>query len=78
MVNLILLRLRLFVILNEILFQKIGCRGQKLSLKAALKFTHEREYGKGGFTLYRYNPDTKNTYYGAKIRKTFNEEPYNK
>lgn len=45
---------------------------------AALKFTHEREHKEGGFTLYRGNPDTKNTYYGINILKMFNEDPYNK
>ncbi|MGV8143189.1 MAG: prenyltransferase/squalene oxidase repeat-containing protein [Methanothermobacter sp.] len=47
-------------------------------VKNAVKFTHEREHAEGGFTLYQNNPDTKNTYYGVKILRLFNEEPYNK
>lgn len=39
---------------------------------------HEREHGEGGFTLYKGLPDGKNTYYGLRILKIFNEEPYNK
>jgi len=42
-----------------------------------LKFTHAREHPEGGFTLYRGVPDTKNTYYGVKILKMFNENPLN-
>ena len=47
-------------------------------VKNAIKFTHEREHSEGGFTLYQNNPDTKNTYYGVKILRLFNQEPYNK
>jgi hypothetical protein len=43
-----------------------------------LRFTHGREHEEGGFTLYHGIPDTKNTYYGVKMIKMFNEEPYNK
>lgn len=39
---------------------------------------HEREHKDGGFTLYKGIPDTKNTYYGVKILKMFDKEPYNK
>lgn len=47
-------------------------------LNKALKFVHEREHEEGGFTLYKGLPDTKNTYYGVKILKMFNKDPYNK
>ena len=36
-------------------------RGLKTNLKKTLNFVREREYYKGGFTLYKGVPDTKNT-----------------
>jgi hypothetical protein len=35
---------------------------------------HKLEHEKGGFAIYRGIPDTKNTYYGVKIFKLFDEE----
>lgn len=47
-------------------------------MENALKYVHDREHDKGGFTLYKGLPDGKNTYYGLKTLKLFNKEPFNK
>lgn len=46
-------------------------------LEHALRYVHQREHDRGGFTLYEGIPDGKNTYYGLSILNLFGEKPYN-